>query len=76
MAVSMLSVQIKTNGVDVAHIESSPESTFTTLDLVQDSVKSITLTTSGLDVDEWIHILEVSDVGTVTQLKKWKNGFL
>lgn len=71
-AVSMLSVQVSTNGVSAGYIQSSPESKFNKLALVEDNVKSVTLTTSGLDADVWIHILEVSEVHMVAQPTKAK----
>lgn len=68
----MLSVQVSTNGVSAGYIQSSPESKFNKLALVEDNVKSVTLTTSGLDADVWIHILEVSEVHMVAQPTKAK----
>ena len=53
-------VQVMINGKDIESFDSLPGSTFTALGMAADSVSTLSLTSIGLDDDEWISLIEVS----------------
>lgn len=58
--------QVTSNGEDAGTFDSSPDtqSGFTAFTLGDVGVETLTLTTSGLDEDEFISILEVSELAS------------
>lgn len=57
--------QVRINGDVIGEFDSSPGSTFTLLGIEEEDVSSVTLESIGLDEDEWISLLEVSETSVV-----------
>lgn len=54
-------VQVMVNGKHFESFDSLPDSTFTALGMAADNVSILSLTSIGIDDDEWISLIEVSD---------------
>lgn len=48
------------NGVAIGDFDSYPGSTFNSLDIRGDSVRTLTLRSIGIEDDDWISLVEVS----------------
>lgn len=54
-------VQAMVNGVTIGDFDSYPGSTFNSLDIRGDSVSTLSLKSIGIEDDDWISLVEVSD---------------